>query len=71
MTKKEKEQKKKWGALFTEEVDALLLKEVKKHFGKWFCGQTGIIIDGKPCIYKSDVERYLEGILKGVPTYFD
>lgn len=32
------------------------------HFGKWFYGQTGLVINGKFVYFKSDIERYKKGL---------
>ena len=70
-----KNQLNPWG-LTRKEAKALMADMVWKHFGKWFCGQTGPVITNEKGktengFYTHDVERYLDMILKGKPTYFD
>ena len=54
----------------------LIERRVWTHFLQWMHGQTGPVIKdakGKSVcgIFRHDVERYLNGILHGRPTYFD
>ena len=54
----------------------LIEQRVWDHFLQWTRGQTGPLVrDAKGkrvCgIFKHDVERYLDSILRGRPTYFD
>jgi hypothetical protein len=47
-------------------------KRVWKHFCGWMTGQTvPVLPNGKIGVYKHDVERYVDGILLGKPTYWD
>lgn len=47
-------------------------KDLKK-MNHWFTGQTGAICEktGQFVYYSWDVDRYLNLMLKGEPTYFD
>jgi len=64
-------------ALTVEQTREVIGKRVWEHFNEWMIGQTGPMLEdektGKAVlgIYKHDVERYLDSILKGKPTYFD
>lgn len=58
---------KKLTLLTSDGIRAFDVEDIKKHmdagvfeaFGRWFAGQTGIIIEGKYCVYESDLIRYL------------
>lgn len=64
-------------ALTLEQTREVIGKRVWEHFNQWMTGQTGIMLEDKKTgkaalgIYKHDVERYLDSVLKGKPTYFD
>lgn len=63
-------------ALSDEEARDLIRERVWKHFTEWMSGQTcpgikdkqGRVVLG---IFRHDVERYLNSLLHGKPTYFD
>ena len=63
-------------ALSEKQARELIRKRVWKHFTEWMGGQTcpgikdeqGRVVPG---IFRHDVERYLESLLHGKPTYFD
>ena len=62
--------------LSAEEARALIQERVWKHFAEWMGGQTGTVMKDKqgrmvPGIFRHDVERYLDSVLQGKPTYFD
>jgi hypothetical protein len=63
-------------SLSAEEARKLIQERVWKHFAEWMGGQTGPVIKDKqgravPGIFRHDVERYLDSLLHGKPTYFD
>lgn len=63
-------------SLSAEEARALIQERVWKHFAEWMSGQTGPVIKDKQGravagIFRHDVERYLDSLLHGKPTYFD
>jgi len=63
-------------ALSDAQARELIQKRVWEHFTEWMGGQTcpgvkdeqGRLVPG---IFRHDVERYLESLLQGKPTYFD
>ena len=63
-------------ALSEEQARELIQDRVWEHFTEWLGGQTcpgvkdrqGRVVPG---IFRHDVERYLELLLHGKPTYFD
>ena len=62
--------------LSDEEARELIRGRVWKHFAEWMSGQTCPGIKDKhgrvvPGIFRHDVERYLDSLLHGKPTYFD
>ncbi len=62
--------------LSAQEARELIEERVWKHFAEWMGGQTGPVIKDKqgrmvPGVFRHDVERYLDSLLHGKPTYFD
>ena len=54
------------------QVKKYLRDKTWQHFSDWMRGQTcPVLRGGKQGYYRHDVERYMEGILEGRPTYFD
>ncbi|MBI3011547.1 MAG: hypothetical protein HYY58_03545 [Candidatus Omnitrophica bacterium] len=64
------------GSLSAEEARELIQERVWKHFAEWMDGRNGPVITDKQGravagIFRHDVERYLDSLLHGKPTYFD
>ena len=63
-------------SLSDEEARELIQERVWEHFAEWMSGQTcpgvkdkrGRMVLG---VFRHDVERYLDSLLEGKPTYFD
>jgi len=45
-----------------EDLGKLFYYKDKKKFLKWMFGQTIMLLDGKPCYYIWDVERFISGL---------
>ena len=63
-------------SLSAEEAQELIQERVWKHFAEWMNGQTGPVVKDKrgrmvAGVFRHDVERYLDSLLEGKPTYFD
>ena len=44
----------------TEQIRKVMGDELYASFQRWFAGKTGIIIDGKYCVFPDDLELYLK-----------
>ena len=54
-----------------EDLKEFLTPEEYKKFNQWICGQTCTMLDGRIAIYAHDVQRFVNMVRKGTPTYFD
>lgn len=53
------------------ELAKFMTKKELKQFYEWMYGQTCGISNGEVIYYAWDVERFLNLIRKGIPTYWD
>ncbi len=69
-TKKLPKAKHKFGYTYSELETFLTLSELEK-FRKWIRGQTCAFENDTVYVYTHDVERFVNDVLQGKPTYWD